>query len=47
MGGLVTESDELEFRKNINIYIFLSKKKGRSFYPYLKLKDSRKYDNER
>ena len=39
MGGVVTESDGLEFRKNINIYIFLSNKKECSFYPYLKLKD--------
>ena len=39
-GGLVNESDGLEFRKNINT--FFSQKIGRSFYPYLKHKDSRK-----
>jgi hypothetical protein len=44
---LVTESDEPRIQKeylfhNKN-YIFLSKKKGCNFYPYLKLKDSLKY----
>jgi len=40
--GYVSESDGLEFRKKKKCT--LKKKKGRSFYQYLKLKDSRKYN---